>query len=195
MAFPVTPSNGQSITLNGITYSYSNTSNAWTRVTLAVSAPAASSYANSAFATANTAFISAINADDKAVSAGSYSNSAFAVANNGVGIDATQNTNITSAATYANSGFSVANTAFTSAFNADDKAVSAGSYANSAYTKANTAVSSYVVNSNSVILSTNTNITANATILPNTGGLSIGPIYLASGFTVTVSANSRWLVL
>jgi hypothetical protein len=44
-------------------------------------------------------------------------------------------------------------------------------------------------------LSANTQITANITILPNTGGLSIGPITLDANRTVTVSANSRWLVL
>ncbi len=60
---------------------------------------AAGSYANAAFATANTVTAS-----------GSYANSAFLVANNGVGIDVTQNTNISSAASYANAAFSQANT-------------------------------------------------------------------------------------
>ena len=66
----------------------------------------ASSYANSAFATANTI-----------TSASSYANSAFALANNGVGIDTTQNTNITNTGTYANSAFSKANNALTAGAN------------------------------------------------------------------------------
>ena len=63
----------------------------------------------------------------------------------------------------------------------------------------NTAISipsgSYVTSSNSSILSTNTQITANVTIAPNTGGLSIGPIVVDANQTVTVSANARWVIL
>jgi hypothetical protein len=53
----------------------------------------------------------------------------------------------------------------------------------------------YVTNSNNSILSTNTQITANVTIAPNTGGLSIGPVIVDADQTVTVSANARWVVL
>jgi hypothetical protein len=63
----------------------------------------------------------------------------------------------------------------------------------------NTAISipsgSYVTGSNNTILSTNTQITANVTIAPNTGGLSIGPVVVDAGQTVTVSANARWVIL
>jgi hypothetical protein len=69
-------------------------------------ANSAASYANAAFATANTI-----------TSASSYANSAFLVANNGVGIDTTQNTNITNTGTYANSAFSKANNALTAGAN------------------------------------------------------------------------------
>jgi len=53
----------------------------------------------------------------------------------------------------------------------------------------------YVTGSNNSILSTNTSITGNVTISPNTGGLSIGPIIVSANQTVTVSANARWVVL
>jgi hypothetical protein len=126
------------------------------------------SYINSAFTAANTPSYTAN-------SGASYANSSFSTAN--------------SSASYANSAFLSANTP-------SNVANSAASYANGAFAKANTAaVGTYVTNSNNVILSANTQITANITILPNTGGLSIGPITLDANRTVTVSANSRWLVL
>lgn len=62
---------------------------------------------------------------------------------------------------------------------------------------ANVAVSipstAFVTNSNNSILTTNTSITANVTISPNTGCLSIGPLFITGN--VVVSANSRWVVL
>ena len=125
-------------------------------------------YINAAFTAANTPSYTAN-------SGASYANSSFSTAN--------------SSASYANSAFLSANTP-------SNVANSAASYANGAFAKANTAaVGTYVTNSNNVILSANTQITANITILPNTGGLSIGPITLDANRTVTVSANSRWLVL
>lgn len=126
------------------------------------------SYINSAFTAANTPSYTAN-------SGASYANSSFSTAN--------------SSASYANSAFLSANTP-------SNVANSAATYANGAFAKANTAaVGTYVTNSNNVILSANTQITANITILPNTGALSIGPITLDANRTVTVSANSRWLVL
>ena len=53
----------------------------------------------------------------------------------------------------------------------------------------------YVTGSNNSILSTNTSITGNVTISPNTGGLTIGPVVISANQTVTVSANARWVVL
>ena len=38
-------------------------------------------------------------------------------------------------------------------------------------------------------------ISSNVTIAANSGGLSVGPISINSGNTVTISANSRWVVL
>lgn len=55
--------------------------------------------------------------------------------------------------------------------------------------------SSYVASSNNAIITNNTSITSNATISANTGGLSVGPIIVANGNSVTVSANARWVVL
>jgi len=54
---------------------------------------------------------------------------------------------------------------------------------------------SYLTNSNNGILTTNTSITGNVTIAPNTGGLTIGPVVISANQTVTVSANARWVVL
>lgn len=64
---------------------------------------------------------------------------------------------------------------------------------------ANVAVSipsgAYLTGSNNGILTTNTSITGNVTIAPNTGGLTIGPAVISANQTVTVSANARWVVL
>jgi hypothetical protein len=64
---------------------------------------------------------------------------------------------------------------------------------------ANVAVSipsgSYTVNSNNSILTTNTVITGNVVIAPNTGGLTIGPAVVDPSGNVTVSANARWVIL
>jgi hypothetical protein len=63
----------------------------------------------------------------------------------------------------------------------------------------NTAISipsgAYVIGSNNVILTTNTQITANCIILPNTGALTVGPVIIDANTEVTVSANARWVVL
>jgi len=63
----------------------------------------------------------------------------------------------------------------------------------------NTAISipsgAYITGSNNSILTTNTSITSNVTVAPNTGGLSIGPIFIGASSNVTVSANARWVVL
>jgi hypothetical protein len=79
-------------------------------------ANSAASYANAAFAVANTVSSAGSYANSgftTANSAGVYANSAFAAANNSLGTNLTQNTNITSAASYANAAFIQANTDFT----------------------------------------------------------------------------------
>ena len=79
-------------------------------------ANSAASYANAAFAVANTVSSAGSFANSAFVaanSAGAYANSAFAAANNSLGTNLTQNTNITSAASYANAAFIQANTDFT----------------------------------------------------------------------------------
>ena len=79
-------------------------------------ANSAASYANAAFAVANTVSSAGSFANSAFVaanSAGAYANSAFTSANNSLGTNLTQNTNITSAASYANAAFIQANTDFT----------------------------------------------------------------------------------
>lgn len=58
MAFPTSPTNGQQVTLNYVTYQYDSTNTAWYRVSTTVAEPIASlayTQANSAFAQANAA--------------------------------------------------------------------------------------------------------------------------------------------
>ena len=90
-----------------------------------IGSAASESYANSAFAAANTA-------DQRAVTSGVYANGAFVAAN-------TADQRAVTSGSYANSAFFTANTATTNAATADQRAVTSGSYANSAYTQANTA--------------------------------------------------------
>jgi hypothetical protein len=80
-------------------------------------ANSAASAASSAQGTADSALTAAGVAQSTADSASSYANSAFLSANNNSGVNLTQNTNITSASSYANSGFALANSAFTRANN------------------------------------------------------------------------------
>ena len=83
-----------------------------------IAAESAESYANGAFAAANTA-------DQKGVSAGVYANGAFVAAN-------TADQRAVTSGSYANGAFAAANTA-------DQRAVTSGAYANSAYIHANAA--------------------------------------------------------
>jgi len=108
-------------------------------VTSGTYANAAFVVANSASSYANGAFGAANVADQKAVTSGDYANSAFLAAN-------TADQKAVSAGSYANSAFGVANSAssyangaFTAANTADQKAVTSGLYANSAYIHANAA--------------------------------------------------------
>jgi D-arabinose 5-phosphate isomerase GutQ len=49
--------------------------------------------------------------------------------------------------------------------------------------------------SNSVILINNTVITSNTTIGSNKGAMSVGPVTQANGVTLTLQANSRYIIL
>jgi hypothetical protein len=167
MAFPLAPTDGQSITINGIGYVYSSSTRTWTRVTVDVTlssgsyanaafskANSSASYANSAFDVANNAFTYVFSADEKASyafakanSSGSYANSAFAAANNSTDLWVRTQANsafssANSAALYANAAFSAANNSTDlwvrgQANNAYNTANSSGSYANAAFAKAN----------------------------------------------------------
>ena len=153
-------------------------------------ANSAASYANSAFAAANSA--------SGATSAGSYANSAFLVANtpshvansaasyaNSAFITANTPSNVAnSAASYANSGFTTANSAAlyaNSAFSAANSAsgvAAAGSYANSAFATAN--------NSAGVNLTQNTSITS-AFAAANSAGIYANSAF---AFANTISGGS-----
>jgi hypothetical protein len=49
--------------------------------------------------------------------------------------------------------------------------------------------------SGQAIIVNQANATANYTIAAGTNGLSVGPVTVANGVSITVSANQRWLVL
>ena len=154
-------------------------------------ANSAASYANSAFAVANTssntsvasgsyansAFLVANTPTHVANSAASYANSAFLAAN-------TTSNNATSASLYANSGFAVAN--------------SAASYANSAFLKANTTVTAANGGTGLTTLTANNVVLGNGTssvqfVAPGTVGnvlVSNGTTWTSGGAGVT-SLNSQ----
>ena len=78
MSFPTSPTNGQQVTLNYVTYQYDSTNTAWYRVSTSVSEPIGSlayGRANSAYAQANSEPIGSI--------AFGRANSAYAQANTG----------------------------------------------------------------------------------------------------------------
>lgn len=65
MAFPISPTNGQTVTVNGIVYIYSSATNSWTVVQAYVGDLL--NTGNAAFIQANTAYSQANNALDSAV--------------------------------------------------------------------------------------------------------------------------------
>jgi len=126
-------------------------------------AAAAGSYANSGFATAN--------------SASNYANAAFAVANNSTDLWVR---------TQANSAFSQANAAFLQANTPSNVSNSAASYANAAFATANTvsSVSSYA---NAAFLSANTpsNVANSAAAYANGAFAAANTKFNSSGGTIT----------
>ena len=141
---------------------------------------AAGSYANSAFVAANSAGVYANSGFAVSNSAASYANSAFLSANNSAGVNLTQNTNITNAGTYANSAFSTANSAFA-------EADSAASYANSAFLTANTPSST----ANSAAAYANGAFAAANTKLSSSGGTITGNLDITGN--LTVSGNTTFV--
>jgi hypothetical protein len=162
MAFPLAPTDGQSITINGIGYIYSSSTSTWTRVTVDVTlssgsyanaafskANSAASYGNSAFIVANNAFTYVFSADEKASyafatanSAGVYANSAYAAANNSTDLWVRAQAN--SAFISANSAGVYSNAAFLQANTPSYVANSAALYANAAFAAANNSTDLWV---------------------------------------------------
>jgi len=142
--------------------------------------PSAGVYANAAFLQANTGVTNASISDGKAVTAGSYANSAYTQAN-------TATTNALAASTYANAAFTQANTGVTNAATADSKAVTSGSYANSAFTKANTATTDAAGASqyaNSAFTKANAAFTKANTALANATGIFAGDLTITGNNTI-----------
>jgi hypothetical protein len=160
-------------------YAVANTGN--------TTATSASSYANSAYLQANTATTNAATADQRAVTSGVYANAAYGVAN--------------SASSYANGAFTQANSAFNNGTSASSyangafsAANAASSYANSAFAKANTGGGSGLFNS-AINVATGYAITsslANAVVF--TANATIYSIYVTNigpdvNAAVTVTAD------
>jgi hypothetical protein len=83
MSFPISPTNGQTATVNGITYSYSSSDNAWTRVTsnnITISGNVTTSNL-----IATTAFVNGYNIFSYSVAAFNHANAAYEQANTGGG--------------------------------------------------------------------------------------------------------------
>jgi hypothetical protein len=119
------------------------------------------------------------------------------------------NTDLTVGTTTANSIHFVVNSGANDAFTINANGAWA---ANTSYGTANQVLTSQGVNlppvwanassgggstgiGNSSILALNVNITSNATINAGVNGLSVGPVTVANGVSVTVSSGQRWLVL
>ena len=90
MAFPNSPTNGQSTTVDGINYTYSSAENSWTRQTLVLT--------NDATASPNTVILQGVDVTQ---------NTRISVLE---GVNTTQNTNITFATSLAQAAFDKANT-------------------------------------------------------------------------------------
>ena len=129
MSFPISPTNGQQATVNGITYTYSTTYGTWTRVPSDV---------GQASATANAAFTKANSAGSFANGSFAHANAAFNQANTG-GTDAWVRTQANNAYNTANSAGSFANGSFVTANSGATFANAAFVHANAAFNAANTA--------------------------------------------------------
>ena len=176
---------GQIFTKTNVAFDAANSAGSYANAAFATAntgagSAAAGSYANSAFVAANSAGVYANSGFAVSNSAASYANSAFLTANNSAGVNLTQNTNITSAASYANGAFAAANTA-------DAKGTSAGSYANSAFLTANTPSST----ANSAAAYANGAFAAANTKLSSSGGTITGNLDITGN--LTVSGNTTFV--
>ena len=162
------------------------------------------SYANSAYTQANTATTNAATADQRAVTSGSYANSAFGVAN--------------SASSYANGAFTYANTRYSSSGgtisgnvvvsnNFTVSTLTAGrlpyistagliqDHANLTYNVSTGEMQATAIVATAGIVVNSNTVTANYTIATGTNGLTVGPVSINPGVTVTLSSGQVWLIL
>jgi len=78
MSFPSSPTNGQTVTLNGITYSYNAANTAWKRVATSINTSqlnSAYTLATDAYNEATTASVNATNAYNQSIAATNTANS------------------------------------------------------------------------------------------------------------------------
>jgi len=115
----------------------------------------------------------------------SHANGAFDLANGTAGIANTDYTTVsTTAGTYGTASLipSVTRAANGRVTNVSNVSISIPS-------------ASYADGSNSSIFVANTNVTGNVTLSAGTGGLSVGPVTVAVGQSVTIESGVRWVVV
>ncbi len=152
MPFPLSPTNGQQTTLNGVTYEYSSSNGTWTKIPATVVTSIdqiARDTANSA--SSNTIYTQGVDTtqNTRITAVDSYAGGAYAQSNTNAsditilqGVNATQNTNITAVNNFAAGAYNKANSADNLAQSSFDKANSANVLAQASFNTANTKLNS-----------------------------------------------------
>jgi len=189
MSIPSSPTNGQTAIFNGITYSYSTSTQAWTRVITT------NGNSSSQFQIINATQSSSTTTGALTIVGGAgIGGSVFASGMTSFGdiLPGANNTyNLGSSSTQWKSLYVSTNTIY---IGGTAISVSGGALqvAGSPVTgSASTATAS----ANGAIWINNTTISSNYTISTGTNGFTVGPVTVTSGTSVTVTAGQRWVVI
>jgi hypothetical protein len=203
MAFPLSPSNGQTAIMNGISYTYSSATNAWTRQIGPLFATPFM-YQTTANGSSNTFTLPAtpISANSLIVAANGVVQYDYTTSDTSLIFNFTppNGTLIRVQALAMGMVSTVANTAVTagtygSANNIPVITVGSDGRLTSASNVAVSIPSGAYADGNNVMVLNNTVISSNVTLANNTGAISVGPISINANRTVTLSANARWVIL